>query len=112
MSAAGQGAKRRRSAGSGSSPVEVPFQVVDVFTRTAFNGNPTCVSFPGTCMSDGWLSKLARESGQPTTSFVHLDTTSYRTFDRYGTELPMLSGHSALGVAAAVMARSLSLIHI
>lgn len=83
------------------------FQVVDAFSRTAYGGNPTCVTvLPiGGRMSDGMLARLARESGQPTTSFVDLVDASYRTFDRQGAELPMLSGHSTLGVAAAVMAR-------
>jgi predicted PhzF superfamily epimerase YddE/YHI9 len=52
------------------------------------------------------MSQVARESGQPTTSFVDERASSFRTFGANGVELPTLSGHSSLGIAAALSART------
>ena len=49
------------------------------------------------------MSKFAIESAQPTTSFVDMANGSYRTFTPNGLEIPILSGHSSLGVAAVVL---------
>ena len=85
------------------------FQVVNVFTSTVFSGNPTCVVFPAKSMmhmSDEWMSKVARETAQPTTSFVDLEMGTVRMFNLHGKEMAILSGHTSLGVAAAVRART------
>jgi PhzF family phenazine biosynthesis protein len=85
------------------------FQVVNVFTSTVFSGNPTCVVFPAKSMmhmSDEWMSKVARETAQPTTSFVDLEMGTVRMFNLHGKEMAILSGHTCLGVAAAVRART------
>lgn len=90
------------------------FQVVDVFTPTRLAGNPTCVCFPSeplASLSDSWMSKVAREAAQPTTSFVDLsvgggEPPEFKTFSAAGAELPILSGHSSLGIAAAVHSRT------
>jgi len=78
------------------------FQVVDVFSDAAYKGNPTCVSFPPAGATEAWMSRFAIESAQPTTSFVDLDAKHFRIFQPDGKELPILSGHTSLGVAAAV----------
>ena len=84
------------------------FQVVDVFTQQTFAGNPTCVCFPPSSASvdEAWMSKVARETSQPTTSFVDDTKSSFRTFSAKGEELPLLSGHSSLGIAAALTMRN------
>lgn len=88
-----------------SSAGDAEFQVVDVFSDRPYSGNPTCVCFSEGA-SDAWMSKFAMESNQPTTSFVDLSAGSYRTFGPNGVELSILSGHSSLGVAAAVFSSS------
>ena len=97
--------KRQKVAGGHE---EAPFRVVNVFTNATYGGNPTCVCFAPAGVSDEWRRRVAIETAQPTTSFVHIDATrgilAYRTFSPTGDELPILSGHSSLGVAAATMA--------
>ena len=92
--------------------------MVNVFSSVAFAGNPTCVCFVPPEMSEpcipasaaaaatAWMSKVARELAQPTTSFVEPVAGRFRTFSSSGDELPMLSGHSSLGIAAAMSART------
>jgi PhzF family phenazine biosynthesis protein len=93
---------------------EVEFQVVDVFSPDRYGGNPTCVCVlptSGPPPSDHWMGLVARETRQPTTSFVDETSRSYRTFGANGIELPLLSGHSSLGVAAVLTARTGARIH-
>lgn len=103
------GAKRQRvglgSVLSADAAFGADFRVVNVFARSTYAGNPTCVVFPPTGMDDTWMSKVAVETAQPTTSFVDIDAMTFRTFSPSGTELPILSGHSSLGVVAATMER-------
>lgn len=91
----------RAFARSFSTRTSATFQVVDVFAGRVFTGNPTCVVFPSSAIEEDWMSKVAREMNQPTTNFVL--GSSYRTFLPTGEEIPSLSGHSSLGVAAAVL---------
>ena len=102
----------------GGNAAEAPFRVVNVFSSVAFAGNPTCVCFvppeiaearapaPAAAAATTWMSKVARELAQPTTSFVEPVAGRFRTFSSSGDELPMLSGHSSLGIAAAMSART------
>jgi predicted PhzF superfamily epimerase YddE/YHI9 len=54
--------------------------------------------------STAWMSHVAVESGQPTTTFVDEASNQVVTYNNSGDELPLLSVHSSLGVAAAVRA--------
>ena len=81
------------------------FRIVDVFTASAYAGNPTCVVFPSKPLSEiseEWMAKVAAETNQPTTSFVDADAMAFKLYSSQG-ELPLLSGHSSLGIAAALM---------
>ena len=51
------------------------------------------------------MAKIARETSQPTTSFVDERAMTFRLFSAVG-ELPLLSGHSSLGIAAALLKRA------
>ena len=97
---------------------------MNVFSSVAFAGNPTCVCFvppeiaeartpvPAAAAATAWMSKVARELAQPTTSFVEPVAGRFRTFSSSGDELPTLSGHSSLGIAAAMSARTGATSHI
>ena len=82
--------------------------MVDAFCggAGAYSGNPTCVVFPPRAVSAAWMAAVARASAQPTTSFVDLREGAFRTFGANGVELPLLSGHSSVGVAAAALRRA------
>lgn len=102
----------RAFAAHGRARCTVDFQVVDVFTRGTYAGNPTCVCFPPSGVGDAWMAKVARETSQPTTSFVDEPGKSFRTFSASGLEMPLLSGHSSLGIAAALTARTGTASHV
>lgn len=52
------------------------------------------------------MSRMAATTNTPTTSFYHDASRSFRTFTPSGEELGLISGHSTLGIAAAVAHRT------
>ena len=87
-----------------------PFQQVDVFTDTAFLGNPLAVVLDGTGLSDAQMQSFAAWTQLSETTFVLPPTTEgaaggadYRVrIFTPGAELPF-AGHPTLGTAHAWM---------
>ena len=85
-----------------------PFQQVDVFTDTAFLGNPLAVVLDGTGLSDAQMQAFARWTQLSETTFVlpptpegHAGGADYRVrIFTPGAELPF-AGHPTLGTAHA-----------
>src|SRR5262245_21485935 len=80
--------------------MEVPFRLVDVFTRTPLSGNQLCVVPDNVELDDPTMQSLAKEIGFSETTFV-----TEAAGDRYAmriftpdAELPF-AGHPALGTA-------------
>ena len=86
--------------------MQVAFKQVDVFTSSAFNGNPLAVIMDAQGLSDSQLAALARWTNLSETTFVlppeHAEADSrVRIFTVEG-ELPF-AGHPTLGTAHALL---------
>jgi trans-2,3-dihydro-3-hydroxyanthranilate isomerase len=91
-----------------SPPVELEYEVVDVFTDTAFAGNPLAVVLGAEDLSSGALQAIAREFNLSETAFpVDVAAPEYRL--RIFTpelELPF-AGHPSVGAAWVLAQRRL-----
>ncbi len=81
------------------------YETVDVFTETAFGGNPLAVVFGGEALSTEAMQAIAREFNCPETTFVMppsdpTHTARVRIFTP-GLELPF-AGHPNVGTATAL----------
>ncbi|MEQ8395409.1 PhzF family phenazine biosynthesis protein [Thalassobaculum sp.] len=84
------------------------YETVDVFTETAFGGNPLAVVFGGEHLSTGAMQTIAREFNFPETTFVlppadPANTAKVRIFTP-GVELPF-AGHPNVGTATVLARR-------
>ncbi len=84
---------------------EVPYVVVDVFTRTRFGGNPLAVITDGRGLSDTEMQLIAREFNFSETTFVLPpempgNTARVRIFNRTQ-EMPF-AGHPNVGTACVL----------
>src|SRR5947208_17115623 len=81
----------------------LPFKQVDVFTRSAFLGNPVAVIFDASRLSETAMQQIARWTNLSETTFVLPSTKAdyrLRIFSPGG-ELPF-AGHPTIGSAHAV----------
>lgn len=91
---------------------KIPFKQVDVFTRSAFNGNPLAVILQADGLSDEQMAAIARWTNLSETTFVLPASDAgadYRV--RIFTpdiELPF-AGHPTLGTAHALLEAGISL---
>ena len=84
---------------------EIPFVTVDVFTNSAFTGNPLAVITDGRSLSSGEMQQIAREFNFSETTFVlppkdPSNTAHVRIFDP-ANELPF-AGHPNVGTGYVV----------
>ena len=84
------------------------YETVDVFTRTAFGGNPLAVVFGGEALGVETMQAIAREFNYPETTFVlpptdAASTARVRIFTP-GMELPF-AGHPNVGTATVLARR-------
>ena len=117
--AAGEAARRRpvRSrpplaeafpAIDGQTGTSLRYDVVDVFTRRAYGGNPLAVVHGAAALTGAQMRAMAREFNLSETAFVLPPTTAdatyrLRIFSPAG-ELPF-AGHPSIGAAAALLRR-------
>ncbi|MEQ1580341.1 MAG: PhzF family phenazine biosynthesis protein [Steroidobacteraceae bacterium] len=85
-----------------SSPLQVPYVVVDVFTQTQFGGNQLAVITDGRGLSDDQMQRIANEFNFSETTFVlpasdTANTARVRIFNRTH-EMPF-AGHPNVGTA-------------
>ena len=91
--------------------MRVPFETVDVFTRTQFSGNPLAVFLQGEDLSSSQMQAIAIELDLSETTFVlppssPSATATVRIFTPGG-ELPF-AGHPMLGTAFVLARRGLA----
>lgn len=92
-------------------PIQRPYMQVDVFTATAFQGNPLAVVLSGEGLSDSQMQAFAAWTQLSETTFVFPPSPEGRAAGADyrvriftpGTELPF-AGHPTLGTAAAWLA--------
>ena len=85
--------------------MSLSYQTVDVFTDTAFGGNPLAVVFGGENLSDDRMFAIAREFNYSETTFVlppkdPAHTAHVRNFTTAG-EVPF-AGHPNVGTATVI----------
>ena len=84
---------------------DVPYSIIDVFTKSPFLGNPVAVIRDGTGLSDVEMQSIAREFGFSETTFILPSSDSasvakVRIFTPI-TEIPF-AGHPNIGTAFAI----------
>ena len=84
---------------------DVPYSIIDVFTKSAFLGNPVAVIRDGTDLIDEEMQSIAAEFGLSETTFVlppsnTASVASVRIFTPI-TEIPF-AGHPNIGTAFAI----------
>ena len=83
----------------------VPYSIIDVFTRSPFSGNPVAVIRDGTGLSDVEMQLIAKEFGFSETTFIlpssgATSAAKVRIFTPI-TEIPF-AGHPNIGTAFAI----------
>lgn len=82
--------------------MELDYRVVDVFTDTAYAGNPLAVVFGGDDLTTAQMQQMAREFNLSETTFVLPPTSDEATYRvrifTPSTELPF-AGHPSIGTA-------------
>lgn len=90
--------------------LQVPFQQVDVFTKTPFKGNPVAVVLDGNDLSSEEMQAIANWTNLSETTFVCKPTNSQADYKLRiftpNNELPF-AGHPTLGSAYAVLKNGL-----
>ena len=91
----------------GLTLAQVEFETVDVFTDTAFGGNPVAVVYGGETLSDASMQAIATEFNLSETTFVlppESDGTARVRIFTPAAELPF-AGHPNVGTAVSVARR-------
>jgi PhzF family phenazine biosynthesis protein len=83
----------------------IPFFLIDTFTKERFKGNPTSVFVLNKILSDETLQQIAAECNMPVTAFVQITETTASIYAiRYFTAITEIAacGHATLAAAKVI----------